>query len=300
MRHAPNPEPEEAASLPQRSRRGCLLLALVAVALLGYIWLRAGTRGVPIVATVTGETGEVYLRHADAEDERVYAGQVATLQRGDTLDTGLSGEATLSIGENSVFVAGNTVLQIEQLEKAPFPRGPRIALFLEEGEIDAGMEALGWGGAFHVDTGILTIDGSQFRCVVAEGESVSVQAYGGTLKIEQGRESVNLQRGQRLLAVPGQPMQVEGEVQVDPTRTPRSGPTRAPIIELDKTLFPVVQETRTWAASGTTYTVQSGDTLYSIATDFGLEWTALWEANRDTVAAPELLREGQVLRIPQP
>lgn len=299
MRRAPNPEPEEVASPPRHSRRGCLLLALVAVALLGYVWLRSGTRVVPVLATVTGETGEVYLRHADAQDERVYAGQVATLQRGDTLDTGMSGEATLSIDENSVFVAGNTVLRIEQLQKAPFPRGLEIALFLEEGEIDAGMEALGWGGAFRVDTDILTIDGSQFRCVVVAGESVAVQAYGGSLKIEQGRESINLQRGQRLLAVPGQPMQVEGEVQVDPSRTPRSRSTRAPIIELDKTLFPVEQETPALGAGGRTYTVQSGDTLYSIATDFDLEWTTLWEANRDTVAAPEVLQEGQVLRIPQ-
>ncbi len=300
MRRAPNPEPEEITAPAPRSRRGCVLLVLVAMALLGYVWLRSGTRAVPIVAKVTGETGEVYIRHADAEDERLYAGRAATLQRGDTLDTGVSGEATLSIGENSVFVAGNTLLQVEQLQKAPFPRGLDIVLYLEQGEIDAGMEALGWGGAFRVDTGMLTIEGSQFRCVVVKAESVSVQAYGRTLKIEQGRESVRLQRGQRLLAMPGQPMQVVGEVQVDPSRTPRVRSTRAPIIELDKTLFPVAQETRTVAASGTTYTVRSGDTLYSIAAEFDLEWTALWDANRDTVAAPELLREGQVLRIPQP
>ncbi len=298
MRRAPNPEPEEVAPPPRRSRRGCLLLALVGMALLGYVWLRSGTRAVPILATVTGETGEVYIRHADAEDERLYAGQVATLQRGDTLDTGGSGEATLSIGENSVFVAGSTVLRVEQLEKAPFPRGFEIVLFLEEGEIDAGMQALGWGGAFHVDTEIVTIHGSQFRCVAVQGESVSVQAYGGTLKIEQGREAVKLQRGQRLLAVPGQPMRVEGEVQIDPSRTPRSRSTRAPVIELDKTLFPVVQETRALETGGTTYTVQSGDTLYSIAADHDLDWMTLWEANRDTVAAPELLQDGQVLRIP--
>jgi nucleoid-associated protein YgaU len=44
--------------------------------------------------------------------------------------------------------------------------------------------------------------------------------------------------------------------------------------------------------------VKEGDTLFSIAQAHDLDWETLWNANKDTVASPELLREGQVLRIP--
>jgi len=46
------------------------------------------------------------------------------------------------------------------------------------------------------------------------------------------------------------------------------------------------------------YTVQRGDTLYSIARAHGLDWETLWEANKDLLASPSLIKEGQVLRIP--
>jgi nucleoid-associated protein YgaU len=46
------------------------------------------------------------------------------------------------------------------------------------------------------------------------------------------------------------------------------------------------------------YTVQRGDTLYSIARAHGLDWEILWEANKDLLASPSLIKEGQTLRIP--
>jgi nucleoid-associated protein YgaU len=48
------------------------------------------------------------------------------------------------------------------------------------------------------------------------------------------------------------------------------------------------------------YTVLSGDTLWSIAADHHVRggWLQLYEANRDVVADPDLIRIGQSLRIP--
>ena len=52
-----------------------------------------------------------------------------------------------------------------------------------------------------------------------------------------------------------------------------------------------------------TYRVQAGDTLSSIARDVlgsAGAWRRLYEANRDHLQSPELLRQGQQLRIPKP
>ncbi|HLT45264.1 MAG TPA: LysM peptidoglycan-binding domain-containing protein [Luteimonas sp.] len=50
-----------------------------------------------------------------------------------------------------------------------------------------------------------------------------------------------------------------------------------------------------------TYTVQSGDTLSEIAQrELGRAsaWHAIFEANRDQIDDPDLIRPGQVLRLP--
>ncbi len=52
--------------------------------------------------------------------------------------------------------------------------------------------------------------------------------------------------------------------------------------------------------SGQTYTIQSGDTLSSIAQKFGVEggWQALFAANADTVIHADLIITGHVLQLP--
>jgi len=49
------------------------------------------------------------------------------------------------------------------------------------------------------------------------------------------------------------------------------------------------------------YTVVAGDSLSKIAKKFygnANAWKAIFEANRDKIANPDLIRPGQVLRIP--
>jgi len=54
-------------------------------------------------------------------------------------------------------------------------------------------------------------------------------------------------------------------------------------------------------AAATTYTVVSGDTLSKIAKKFfgnANRWHEIYDANRDQISNPDLIRVGQVLKIP--
>lgn len=53
----------------------------------------------------------------------------------------------------------------------------------------------------------------------------------------------------------------------------------------------------TTTTTGGTYTVQRGDTLSSIARRYNTTWQAIYELNRSTIANPNLLRIGQVIRV---
>jgi len=57
----------------------------------------------------------------------------------------------------------------------------------------------------------------------------------------------------------------------------------------------------TSAASDQSYTVVSGDSLSKIAKKFygnASAWNKIFQANKDTISNPDLIRPGQVLRIP--
>jgi nucleoid-associated protein YgaU len=53
------------------------------------------------------------------------------------------------------------------------------------------------------------------------------------------------------------------------------------------------------AGSGSTYTVQSGDTLSKIGSNHGVSWQKIFEANRDKLDDADKIRPGQELKIPQ-
>lgn len=53
------------------------------------------------------------------------------------------------------------------------------------------------------------------------------------------------------------------------------------------------------AASAATYTVQSGDSLSKIGSNYGVSWQKIFEANRDKLDDPDKIFPGQELTIPQ-
>ena len=51
--------------------------------------------------------------------------------------------------------------------------------------------------------------------------------------------------------------------------------------------------------SGSTYTVQSGDSLSKIGSKYGVSWQKIFDANRDKLDDPDKIQPGQELTIPQ-
>ena len=53
------------------------------------------------------------------------------------------------------------------------------------------------------------------------------------------------------------------------------------------------------SSGGSTYTVQSGDSLSKIGSHYGVSWQKIFEANRDKLSDPDKIHPGQELTIPQ-
>lgn len=51
-------------------------------------------------------------------------------------------------------------------------------------------------------------------------------------------------------------------------------------------------------SSSTTYTIQSGDTLSKIGSNYGVSWQSIYEANRDVIDDPDKIFPGQEITIP--
>jgi len=47
-----------------------------------------------------------------------------------------------------------------------------------------------------------------------------------------------------------------------------------------------------------THTVESGDSLSKIAKEYGIQWKAIWDHNRDILKDPDKIYPGQELKIP--
>ena len=86
-----------------------------------------------------------------------------------------------------------------------------------------------------------------------------------------------------------QPQQQEAPVEEQPQQQ------EAPVQEQPVEQQPAPEA----AASGETYTVQSGDTLNKIATEQGVEggWEAIFELNTDQISDPTLIFPGQELAL---
>lgn len=53
------------------------------------------------------------------------------------------------------------------------------------------------------------------------------------------------------------------------------------------------------SGSGSTYTVQAGDSLSKIGSKHGVSWQKIFDANRDKLDDPDEIQPGQELTIPQ-
>ncbi|WP_247828038.1 transglycosylase family protein [Arthrobacter antioxidans] len=93
---------------------------------------------------------------------------------------------------------------------------------------------------------------------------------------------------------------VQAPVQV---QAPAAPVAQAPVVQAPAVQAPVAVQAPAVAPvalSGQTYTIQSGDTLSSIADKLGVVggWQALFAANTDTVIHADLIFTGQTLQLP--
>lgn len=262
-------------------------------------------------ATVVGEDGRVV---------EARPGDLPALAPGDEVATGGGSVARLGVGRAGAVEADElTRLLVLGFRPGAVGRGPQIDLGLLRGTLRATTEEASFGGTrVLVETNVLTVEvqGGALICEALAADHTRVAVERGRATVSMGEQTVELVRGQFVDAWLGGPLEPSGTPQ--PEASDGAG-TATPAgwdywDESNKTLFPpIVTPTRpgdapvegtpaapeVTAVPGGLYVVGPGDTLFSIARRYGISWEALWEANRDELAKPELLQVGQVLRIPE-
>lgn len=99
------------------------------------------------------------------------------------------------------------------------------------------------------------------------------------------------------------PAEQETQVETSQTENQEAADQQAPVEESapveEQAPAPQKAGSQDVAASGETYTVQSGDTLSKIADAWGIsDWNDLYQVNAEVVTDPALIYVGQELQIP--
>ncbi|OGO05472.1 MAG: hypothetical protein A2Y73_07510 [Chloroflexi bacterium RBG_13_56_8] len=309
-------------SAPPNNKRSAsvLLVVLAIIAAVGaFRWLENRNTPTAAVLTLTVIKGQAQVTRADAgEGSTLVAGDFTTLQRGDQVITGEGSLARLAFEEGETTDLGSaTRVTLLELQRIAWSRAIELEMALHKGSTVTRIQhQLIAGSRFQIETDVATVQahGTVFQCDALASDHIYVAVSEGAVTVLMGEQSLELQAGQEVYARLGQPLLPEELSHPLPeAETPAASlnlnvpPT---LTDLEKTLFPpvltptlpgdevIIQEADLQDAS--LYTVQKGDTLYSIARAFGVSWQDIWEANRDVLASPELIRVGQQLRIPAP
>ncbi len=287
-----------------------LLVLLAVIALIAARnWFQRRDALVPKTANLTVLTGTATVTRADAgSDAPLQAGNTSSLQAGDEVLTGPDSKAklTLSTGE-TVELGDNTHLTVLELYENPMTRAPVAVMGLHAGKTYTRIRhVLFQGMRFEIETAVATIQarGTEFEVDAPSNDHTYVAVYDGVVNILMGEQSLALEAGQASDVRLGQPLiainaaqpapsEVQGSISGTPWGT-------ATLTDQDKTLLPQIVTPTRPGDNYQLYTVQKGDTLNSIAREFGVTWQAIWDANKDTLSSPELIRVGQELRIPKP
>jgi len=293
-----------------------LLLALVAVVVVmgAVTWLQNRSRSLPTMANLVVLSGEATVTRADAgSDPPLAAGERTVLQRGDEVRVGPESRAELAFNDQgTVELDADTHIGILDLHQSPMSRDLVVILALHQGKTLTRIRSMLFQGArFEIETKVATVRarGTVFGCDIVEENHVYVAAYEGVVQVSMGEQEVELQAGQGVDVRLGQPLvpcnhglvpsAASGVVPTDAQVSPQ--PTRAPASPTDSSspFSPAIVTPTRPGDDIVLYTVQQGDTLYSIARHFGVSWQSLWAANKNVLSSPEVIRAGQKLRIPK-
>lgn len=283
-----------------------LLFVMAVIAVLGaFNWLQQRNKPIPTTATLTVLDGEATVTRADAgTDPPLEEGKKATLQSGDGVRTSNGGKAKMTfISGETVELGGETELTILELYQSPISRVLVATLALHRGEtLTRIRHMLLKGMRFTIETRVATVEarGTIFECNLLDKNHMYVVVYDGVVNVSMGEQSVDLQANQELDVHLGQTLTPVDISASPPPKVSPSPPADATVTPTspDETLFPAIVTPTKPGDDVRHYTVQKGDTLYSIARQFDVSWETIWEANKDTLQAPEALQPGKELRIP--
>jgi len=317
-----------ASSATGRGSGRSMQLVLVFMALIAaagaWRWLQGRNKSLPGTASLVVVAGQATVTHADTDTggtntATVAAGGDATLEPGDEVQTSADSQAKLTLsGGETIELKGQTHLGILELYQTPVTRALVAVFALHEGKtLSRIRHALFEGSRYEIQMNTATVQagGTIFECDALANDHAYVLVYDGTVRVSMGQQALDVQAGQSVDIWLGQTLAAvetglalpEGPAETTPVVVAAT----ATYTEREKTLFPpVLTPTRpgdvaptpsgvATPQSGQLYTVQSGDTLYSIARKFGVKWEDIYEANKDTLTSPELVRAGQQLRIPK-
>jgi len=297
-----------------------LLAAMAALAAFG--WLQSRNTALSGGTRLALAAGTAVVERADGSpSSTLTAGQQDFLRSGDVVRVSANGRAVVVLGEaGSVELGPGTRVTLLEWTQQPGARSAQARLALHTGAVVARLAGAPADGAeLIVETTVVTVvsQGGVFQCQALASDHVLVAVYEGSADVSMGEQSASLHGGEGLDAWLGQPLVVAAVPEPAPTPlvVPRGtavAPT-ATLTDREKTLFPkVLTPTRpgdlppqddalsTGVGTEVWYTVAKGDTLYSIARQYGVSWEAIWEANREALPKPEMLQVGQRLRIPAP
>lgn len=288
--------------------KGYILLAIFVVLILLGIsrWAQDLAKPMPAMAGLTILSGEATIVRADAgAGSPLKAGEATTLQGGDQVLTGSDARVRLAFkGGATTELGSNTRLTLLELYESPFTRAPTAVLALHEGRTLTRVEQVPLrGGHFEIETAAISVQarGTLFQCDAPNKNQSYVAVFEGLVRVTMGEQSIELKAGQAVNARLGVTLTVVAAPvapSINATLAPAAVKTPT-LTEREKTIFPgVVTPTRPEDRYHQ-YTVQPGDTLYSIARQFGVSPEAIIEANRQTLRNPDTLRVGQQLRIPK-
>lgn len=289
--------------------KGYVLLAIFVILILLGIsrWAQDLAKPMPTTANLTVLSGEATVVRADAgAGSPLKAGEATRLQTGDQVLTGSDARVRLAFkGGATTELGSNTRLTLLELYESPFTRALATVLALHEGRTLTRVEQVPLrGGRFELQTAAISVQarGALFQCD-APGKSQSyVAVFEGLVRVTMGEQSIDLKAGQAVdarLGVTLTAVAAPSMPSINATLAPAPVGKTPTLTGREKALSPgVVTPTRPEDRYHQ-YTVQSGDTLYSIARQFGVSPEAIIEANRQTLRNPDMLRVGQQLRIPK-
>jgi len=289
-----------------------LVVAIIAVAVAAN-WLQNRQTVLASNAQLHVIGGQATVTRADAGSQSLAPGHApVTMQSADGLETADESQALIACGELArVEIAADSALSVLEISMAGVPRRVSLGIALERGTIALRTEeTLLSQATIRVETRVASVTqiAGIVSCQYDGDELLRVSVYEGQATVSMGDQSVQLSAGQESEVRLGQTLAAQPLAGAAPEAltVPQNQPGLSAVsvdssaVATPDQLFE--QNNPAPASSDDTriHTVRQGETLYSIAREYGVGWETIWEANKQNLLRPDLIKVDQQLIIPEP